>query len=394
MKRSFVAAKSLLLKFGLVSLISALVGACSNSGGSNTPAVVSNETDDVSCTYGFTQGDSSILGSSNIEKIQVANFAKEYNRSHFEAVAATSSKATVDFIESIGAKVVLSSIDLGRNCQNFSVLPAAPADIQADWDKSSGGVDKKARLAGLYLSKASEGLPSTTSSSFVVVTQDSDRWTLVHEMMHHLFQTRAISKGEPNLKALSKALNDNTDYLISVESQSGAVPALAALKTGELLDKALVRSALEEMAVEDLMSKTYQAGLFKNIPDSLSNAAWYLVSSGDKALKFYSDSTAYLNQKTFKDIQSVSDANLKLDLLSRYNSLIQTYSKRTEEIRSLRKQYIKLASSEKDFALDSNANKRRRKKPLPLKHHHSKNCTDNEAIQKASDFFSSRTKSN
>ena len=180
----------------------------------------------------------------------------------------------------------------------FTALDEAPGNYRQQWMQASGG-GGGGSLAGLYIHKESPSRPKDIIEPVILVRSDTDRWTLVHEVMHHVFNVGR--RNDPNyklnmvlrrdLQKLGQKVNDlQREY--NADKTDAKLTELA--KTaGESLDvvrELAVRSNLEEVSIEGTLIECAAAG---KIQDSnggnVNSALWYIEYSAKNAIQRYNE---------------------------------------------------------------------------------------------------------
>ena len=241
----------------------------------------------ASCQFGFTQGNSaSLKGPQNIQNIF---FDKKLDRSLLEPVLGASAAETIRFAEETGVRFYKISPKVPSNCGFLQSLPQAPLDLQDEFQEAntSGGV------VGLYLFAGTVGIKSTDEKAAIVVRSDANKWTVVHEYLHHLFHIQ--SGNESDLSDLQSEYQRITlEYKnlrkkvtkVKAKDRTELINKLADKLTdaGQLLLLLLKKYYLEEMTIEMLLAQELSEGRFTQvIEDQRLNGAAYTVLSADKA---------------------------------------------------------------------------------------------------------------
>lgn len=283
-------------KFLVTGIVLSSIVACSGSsdGGKSLKDQKVPSYNTKSCAYGLTEGslaDTYVLGTSNNTK---SYFGKEFNQNYLNAVSDASVDATISFVNQTGATVYKSSLIDTKECTAslFAGANSMPTDVQKRWDeanKTTEGTDSF--ILGLYLPRtASYSYPSLNTGAAIIVRENTNRWTLVHEFMHHLFMLRSTEQGydqEIDGAKFSQAASDlqavlDRKDLSDSELALKAVEPLARFAEG--LDSRLVHFTLEEMTIEATLKDSYESGKLHYVP---TGSNWYIYSSAETALKNY-----------------------------------------------------------------------------------------------------------
>lgn len=284
-------------KFLVIGIVLSSIVACSNSssdGGGNLKdkKVISYNT--KSCEFSLNQGDSAkswLLGTRDIKS---SYFDKEFNRAYLEAVSKASVSETIRFVNQTGATVYKSSLVETKECSSslFADANSMPSDIENKWNEATKTTDDSdSFVLGLYLPKTdSSKYPSLYNGAAIIVRENTNRWTVVHEFMHHLFMLRASEQGYDETTGRENYINGITELKMVLERKdlTDAQIALAAVepmkKYAAGLDSMMIHFTLEEMTIEATLKDTLAAGSLKYVP---ANSNWYIYSSAENASKSY-----------------------------------------------------------------------------------------------------------
>lgn len=217
-------------------------------------------------------------------QLQTTYFEKPYDPSRLAIVGRLSPRATMDVISDDGASLFAAPLRAGA-CALFSVLPEIHDDLWMVWSPANVGVGRT--LLGLFL-PLSRVSASGYSQPVIVVRADTDRYTLVHEYMHFVFDRARHLAGQGDLDGYAEAkrrlarLKSLLPYTAADEGNPQRVGAL--LDAWSDLADALItvtdQFPLEEMAVEALMGEAWRAGKLDNAPDlGRRNGDAYIVSN-------------------------------------------------------------------------------------------------------------------
>lgn len=282
-------------KFLVTGIVLSSIVACSGSsdGGNNLRDKKVASYNTKSCEFSLNQGDSAkswLLGTRDIKSTY---FDKEFNRAYLEAVSKASVSETIRFVNQTGATVYKSSLVETKDCSVslFADANSMPSDIEAKWNESTKTDDSDSFVLGLYLPKTdSAKYPSLYNGAAIIVRENTNRWTVVHEFMHHLFMLRASEQGYDETTARENYINGLTELktVLDRKDLTDAELALAAVeplkKYAAGVDSMLIHFTLEEMAIEATLKDTATAGNLQYIP---SNSNWYINSSADIAADEY-----------------------------------------------------------------------------------------------------------
>lgn len=246
---------------------------------------------DESCQYSYSQGDLAPLTVSS-PKMKTTYFDKQFDENKLAAVLDTSAAETVRFAEMTGVKYYKTTFMQAATdaCAFAGDLPSAPNQLMSFFN--SGGDS----VLGVYLPKMFQGYPDLANSPAILVRIDSDRWTLVHEYMHHLFSSLENTKLTDD--QVKKNYGNQMDgYLSKIKSAKAGISseknyreAVDYLSAGDAsLIELLKRFFLEEMTIEANLGEKFDARQMEYVPASMRlNGAAYTLSSAEKIKAFLS----------------------------------------------------------------------------------------------------------
>jgi hypothetical protein len=357
------------------------------SKGSDSAKIVSKKTfRDTSCDFAFTDGDPSVSTASLKTNNVASYFGKVFDQAKLDAVMSSSAKATAEYINTLGAKVVTSTEGNGGACNNLSGIPDAPSDVQSYWNSAVDGLEEGQRLLGLYLPLNANSVGSAKSNAFVMLTKDGDRWTLVHEMMHHLFKSQLKSQGEISSFEASQDFGQKVSkYTSLVDSNASGEPVIqAAFDVFSSYDQLAVRTRLEEATIESILAARFQAREFRFVPDATDSGSGYIRLSLNAARSDYDKIGKSVLEKAAEEISNLSDQNIKSSYQIRLNQIRAQYSQRLIEMDGIENRFGDESQSQlallADESLKASAQKTRMQENT--NHHGCSHEVDSEAITK------------
>jgi hypothetical protein len=311
-----------------LSTLAIFLSACSNSDTDKKNSPLEDkgglDYDTKSCQFSASEGERAYENLLNTESIVTTSFGKEFNENYFTAIAKASIENSILFIRQTDVELYRASAVPTKACTRslFANLNPLPADIQGHWN-SLGGSDPTIIILGLYLGEAQEHLRSTETKAAIIVRENTNRWTLVHEFMHHLFQLRMTEKGidvekvKDEFVSIASQWTDFNEYrTYTAEEMRSKVKAW-----NQLIDKGvLVYSSytLEEMTIEKYMKEKFATGQLSYVP---ADSNYYIYASGKKAASIFSkmksEATA-LQRKARKMMleEEVGELQQRINLLS------------------------------------------------------------------------------
>lgn len=298
--------------FGLALTISAaaFLSACGEGGGGGGESGnVVPKVDLSACDQHPEAGLSAILANaSKTEFVPSEFFGKPYDRFDLEAVLDASVKSTTQYVNSLGVtlrKVVTGSA--AGKCPNYFGVPDADQSFQTIWSKASAGTNNNSSLQGLYFENCGEDTGVNCReremvNPTILVNHVSDRWTLVHEMMHYNFdQGRKATKEIPSDVMLMKMTKYHTAQFKKFFNDFEALPnrgdLASAVKELEQLVKIghhhLFQKDLEEIAIEGMLIDLWSKDEFKN-SGARTPSTWYMEFSRSQAIQKAGEFDGYI----------------------------------------------------------------------------------------------------
>lgn len=325
-------------KFLVTGIVLSSIVACSGSSGGDgkDTRLAPKGGGTYSCQFSFTEGgtaDYSALGTVNITQ---AYFDKEYNLNLLAAVYSSSVENTLDFVNQTGATVYKSELIPTNLCSLslFATAKTMTSDVKKRWNSANDSLSDDSIILGLYLPKTdSPQYPSLNKGAAIVVRENTNRWTLVHEFMHHLFKVRAAETGYNDetakaeytklADALDKIGNDKT-LTDEQKYQKGARPFI---QYANAADTVYRQYFLEEVTIEATLKDAATAGVLKYVPTEEGN--WYINKNANTALEIYQS----LDNAAVEIIKAlpVTQAEDIIDL----TNLRTVFAKRFESVKKL-----------------------------------------------------------
>lgn len=281
-------------------------------------------------------GENADLGLMQNQNVQISHFRKPYNRNWLEAVSRTSGPETIRIVESSGAQLFkIASAD--PFCHYYQSLNSAPTDLSKKWTEVVGDSTlKKSELLGLYM-PISADYASTARQPAILINESTDRYTLVHEFMHHNFNSYDgarvsytqemimddMQKSIKNLEARTKAYNEKKN----VEDVQAMAQNL--LQLAQLYDQLMVRFMLEEVTIEVILGADYEKGILKNVSKkSYINGGFYILNNVEQFKKF----TQSVREEAERLRQSVA---------SKHAAILKDAVKKIDALKETREQELK-----------------------------------------------------
>ncbi len=291
--------------------ISSLLSACTSGGGDATPPEIrKGAIEDLNrCIHKPNEGSEALLnlaGDSGV--VDSGFFGKLMNRPDVVAILDASAEATIRYAKAIGLNVFKTPYNAGeRICPTFATLDFAPPRLQAIWSMATAniGTGTTGTLLGLYfdyvcLPNTKEVTAGSTRCSntrvtqpVILVTEATDKWTLMHEMMHHNFKKTNKERGfsMPDHQLLSE-LNKTSDAIEKMkekystsESRENFEMLLTTIHNAVKLNlETITRGKLEETAIEGLLIELWTSDQLRQVTTT-GSSVWYMGVGADAALE-------------------------------------------------------------------------------------------------------------
>ncbi|MES2962789.1 MAG: hypothetical protein V4760_02790 [Bdellovibrionota bacterium] len=248
-------------------------------------------------------------------------FGKVYNRPDLEAVYDASMLSTAIYGSQINANIFsvpVADADPDK-CYSYSFLPEASEKQQEFWKEAAGTMGGAGTLQGLYF---------RTNKPYIFILRGTDRWTLVHELMHYNFDATRIALGqdsisdlEARLRAAQRAFDKHMMDYQADKTRRDLGDAAAALETMvRAVYQKNVDSFLEEVAIESLLIERFYEGRLKNVSSqSAESGVWYITQSKENAMVDFKDYLPLLdrieqlaNEHTWPEIAQQMQTNRDL----------------------------------------------------------------------------------
>lgn len=273
-------------------LLLGLLSACSSGGGGGgkDQGLTGKPTGDTGCAYTFDQGGTVAL-SLPASDLRVTFFDKKLDLSRLRAIGQASARSTFEFMKADGVDAYhVRSGDENASCLLFQPIPSAQGALKKIWTdvKVEGGV-----ILGLFLpldrsSKAGLNRPA------ILLRVDTDRYTLVHEYMHYVFNKVREARGYSDGELTGRVGRQGTRFMDAYKAIPEDSSRITRGQAVELIDSwlALTKSmvelnenfALEEMSIEAVLQDADKAGVLGQVLSyDRENSGEYVSSSAKSA---------------------------------------------------------------------------------------------------------------
>lgn len=237
-----------------------------------------------SCALSFDDGEVAPTGPSPL-RWEASHFQKGFDPSRLASVGRASGPEVLRFMKLDGVETFSMPLRIEGACAPLSSLNEAPANFQSFW-QSLGSPN----VIGVYLPRnRSQRLGS--EHPVILLRQDTDRYSLIHEYLHHVFnsvrEAQGLSEEEffERFDRRSAELDRVGPLTLLDENDPSRVQRYlrAWTQAQEVLLEALVIFPLEEVAIESLMQEAVrQNQLAPTTPYNLVNSAAYIRQSFDQ----------------------------------------------------------------------------------------------------------------
>lgn len=272
------------------------VAGCSPASPEETKFVTKYDDTKASCLYGFNDGEYA-PSSMPAPRLQKAAFDKMYDLALLDAVSAASGSELVRFAALTGVTYYkvnkLSTNNRKLGCPFTGTLPLAPDAIVEKFrtvESETQAEDERAALLGFYLpSSMVRGLTNGRhEENLIAVLNDSDKYIMTHEFMHHLFNRESQISDSDIRNNINTSYSNYETADQKFKSQENAANLIDLVNKFEPMVQNLIvflkAFYLEEMALETEMHKQYSKGKLKYISsDRRDNADEYILSSAEAA---------------------------------------------------------------------------------------------------------------
>lgn len=264
-----------------------------SGGGSANERVVQNFS---ACDQKPDVGASALVGNSSKTEWIRGYFNKPYDRFDLEAVLDASSVSTTSYVGSLGITIFkVPRANMAGLCPTYFNLAVAPPVYQGVWNQIAGGGgagNDGGKLAGLFFEFCGTGTDAACNDRrmiqpTILLDEASDRWTIVHEMMHYNFNQGR--KADLNIRPageIERAMRTATNRIKTIMAGFEELPDRGDLQTAanslrelfEVAHEIGVRRDLEEVSIEAMLIDQWAAGDLKNVDARTAPASgvWYM----------------------------------------------------------------------------------------------------------------------
>ncbi len=232
---------------------------------------------------------------SSAQPIAKGYFGKPYNQDWLRNVGTASMNDTIEYIESKGADVYQSKAISEESARNFTHARLLPWELEKRWRESDSARRSEgcAFLGGLYLLK-DPNVEALKKKAAIIIREDGNRWTLVHEFMHHNFKVQSVAGGFDDrevqgdrIEGMTKVHQYLSDRKLSEKLKAErAIPEF--MKAVSAIHELILEYAFEEIAIEAMLQDAYDEGTLDYVPaGAYANASLYIEASKKAAGRIY-----------------------------------------------------------------------------------------------------------
>ncbi|MFZ4404759.1 MAG: hypothetical protein ACOYOK_11710 [Pseudobdellovibrionaceae bacterium] len=327
------------IKIMTIVSLSLLVLSCSSDDGKK---IEDKNPEQGSCAFAYNEGEGIDFTKLQKQQITTTAFSKKFNQAWQKAVLHSSAEKTAEFMLKTNLDLYKTPATGTKSCLMLSALQPVIENDKPLWSKytQDDGEKSGGYVMGLYLPKEER----KANKSLILVREDGNRWTLVHEFMHHLFYLQ-LDSDKSNTEKLKLAFTEHINQLQEQYDSAKAEPENADFeklskklyKVTLLADDLMKQYFLEEMAIESNLRQLYDAGEFKYVPtSSYNNGKSYISSSASKAIDTYKSILAYKSV-----IELLAETTDKAQNLSALEDIKNLVDARLTEIENLKQKNTK-----------------------------------------------------
>jgi hypothetical protein len=297
------------------------------------------------------EGEAGLLFQLDRTNLKRAAFNKEYNRSKLAGILVASAKETLAYVNQDEVTVFKYDTD-GKGCSLFRTASPMPAAVRSIWN-SADSKDDGTRMMGLYVGKTTSKLQlSKLELPFIIVRENSTRWTLVHEYMHHLFMVRSLEQGHDDSQIFLRRNKALTDFEIKLNrseltTESGVRSAVESfLNFVKIDDERNVHYVFEEMTIEDQLRRDFESrDLTFVTPYDYNSAGWYIEYSAGWYRSYASQLKIFISKLGAVVLESKLKQEEQAQIMMELDSIASILEKRLAQIKVLEMRNTKREST-------------------------------------------------
>lgn len=290
------------------------------------------------CVYDFEDG-ATLSSTLPARDIRVTFFGKKLDLSRLKAVGAASARSTYEFMKADGVDAYHTRRDKEEACLLFTRIPEATGGIRSAWNE----VNKEGGLLGLFLPvNRVRDTGFASSRPVIMLRADTDRYTLVHEYMHFVFNALREAEGKSDAELIARFERQMANYKrlgegLRNESKADLSAFIDAyLDLGHTIVEVADGFPLEEMTIESVLNMANARGELSHVSQrNRGNSAAYILTSAVTAVRYFDD---YVNEtlgKTIVDtLNRVGDSRA-----ARVEALLRKVDERKAEAKTLIQKY-------------------------------------------------------
>jgi hypothetical protein len=238
-------------------------------------------------------------------QLKTTHFQKVFDESLIQGVLAANAMETVRFAKFADLDFYSVNSMSQKSCKMLSFIASAGSTERNVFAELQNGRPKGSTILGIYFSPENKQFNGTNRSAFILVREDTTRWTLVHEYMHHLF-SKEVQKVKRDIDLTTELDQELTAfekiyeaYKKDESNQNLFLMTKSLEKMIGLRLELLRRYTLEEITIETYLSAQYNAGKFKYVPRiELAGAKSYISTNVKAAQEAETSLTKLINLST------------------------------------------------------------------------------------------------
>lgn len=271
--------------------------------------------DPASCQFSNQDGERALYNLLEIEDLSEAYFNKKYQKNWLDGILKASGRQTAVFVGQTNVQLFRAP-HTSRGCNFFGFLKKAPSDLENQWRQLQR--ETRGAILGLYIS-VTDQLPSVQQKPALLVRSKTDRYTLIHEFMHHNFSQQRLKEtgiSDDEIKyrltqTIEKMNRVEKNYLESQNMNAAVTYAELYELFSKDLDELMLRFTLEEITIESLLGEAFESGDLQHVTKySYHNGGEYIRMSAQKYVELVEP---FVNDLRLKRITSFMPHSQLLD---------------------------------------------------------------------------------
>ncbi len=272
-----------------------------------------------SCWYSGSSGDevSEYTGA----EYELGPFQKIYDSALLNSMLSASTDSILEFSKKVLNLDLYKSYEPGQctipEYNKFANLPSAPDLANQFWSERHRELDR-GRILGVYFGYeyGSQEFPIyqvNQSKPSLMIRQDTGKWTLIHEILHHLFDEYRFRVTGKNSQQVLDFLNQKLksykeaaqNYENNPSQKNAELLANQGIPFAKEIQNLVLQFAFEEIAIERILQEKEREGSLNFVEDSaILNSRAYIRSSYDEGLSIASEFLSPLQKIDPRDLSN------------------------------------------------------------------------------------------